>query len=298
MKCCTAQGGDKLTLNLNGNVTSPSPVSQLLASPTTPKVCNLPSLIPPLTPTPISLIEKNSNKNESVTVTHFSDLHGGVVEKISVPVTSSSYVENGGDRKMQTTTVRAANNPFADEILTTTFITTSTTSTSPTIKISTNPFLRSSFNANERIDNITDKSVKISFAIGGKGGNTNGNRNPFNISDTSDEMNGSDTKISSEDSNLFNGSDDVDSNENNLSSISSVNLKIDMNNETNVTKIQMETNNLDAQKNGGIKKVCWSFSLSISSNISILNMCRKFVIVFFTNLFVGVLLLEEFVGGN
>lgn len=207
------------------------------------------------------MIEKNVNKNESVTVTHFSDLHGGVVEKISVPVTSSGYVENGGDRKMQTTTVRAANNPFADEILTTTFITTTTTTTSPTIKISTNPFLRSSFNANERIDNITDKSVKISFAIGGKGGNTNGNRNPFNISDASDEMNG-DTKISSsEDCNLFNGSDDVD-NENNLSSISSVNLKIDMNNETNITKIQMETNNSDAQINGGIKKVCWSFSLS------------------------------------
>lgn len=246
-------------MNLNGNVTSPSPVSQLLASPTTPKVCNLPSLIQPLTPTPVNMLEKSANKNESVTVTHFSDLHGGVVEKISVPVTSSGYVENG-DRK--TTTVRAANNPFADEILTTTFITTSTTTTSPTIKISTNPFLRSSFNANERIDNITDKSVKISFAIGGKkGANNNGNRNPFNVSDSSDEMNG-ESKIS-DDGNLFNGSDDVD-NENNLSSFSSVNLKIDMNNETNVTKIHMETNNSDAQINGGIKKVCWSFSLSTS----------------------------------
>lgn len=254
--CEIIKGGDKLTLNLNGGgATSPSPVSQLLASPTTPKLCNLPSLIPPLTPTPVGLHEKNVNKNESVTVTHFSDLHGGVVEKISVPVTSSS--ENGGYVKTPTVSKAAiSNNPFADEILSTTIITTSspsTATTSPTIKISTNPFLRSSFNANERIDNITDKSVKISFAIGGSG--TNGN--PFNISDTSDEMNGDHDELN-------NGSDDVD-HEKNLSSISSVNLKIDMNNETNVTKISMDT--VDVQTNGGVKKkkVCARhLSLSLS----------------------------------
>jgi hypothetical protein len=246
-----------LTLNLNGGgCTSPSPVSQLLASPTTPKVCNLPSLIPPLTPTPVGMHEKNVNKNESVTVTHFSDLHGGVVEKISVPVTSSS--ENGGLVKTPTVSKAAiSNNPFADEILSTTIITTSSpsTTTSPTIKISTNPFLRSSFNANERIDSINDKSVKISFAIGG---GTNGN--PFNISDASDEMNG-DSKTTNHD--VLNGSDDVD-HEKNLSSISSVNLKIDMNNETNVTKISMDNSNVDVQTNGGVKrkKVCAHHSLS------------------------------------
>jgi hypothetical protein len=245
------KGGDKLTLNLNGGgVTSPSPVSQLLASPTTPKLCNLPSLIPPLKPTPVGLHEKNTNKNESVTVTHFSDLHGGVVEKISVPVTSSSS-ENGGFVKTPTVSNAAiSNNPFADEILSTTIITTSSpsTTTSPTIKISTNPFLRSSFNANERIDNITDKSVKISFAIGGNGG-TNGN--PFDISDASDEMNNGESKTTNHDE--LNGSDDVD-HEKNLSSISSVNLKIDMNNETNVTKISMDTGTVDVQTNGGVKK--------------------------------------------
>lgn len=249
-----------MTLNLNGGVTtSPSPVSQLLASPNTPKLCNLPSLIPPLTPTPIGGgggvggEKKVNNKNESVTVTHFSDLHGGVVEKISVPVTSSGGFSENGAQKTPTTTVRA-NNPFADEILTTTIITTTTSptaTTSPTIKISTNPFLRNSFNANERIDNITDKSVKISFAIGKNG-------NPFDISDASDEMNGSEKINNNGNGNIDNeiSMDDVD-NENNLSSISSVNMKIDMNNETNVTKIQMDTN--------GIKKVCLVSSVLLIS---------------------------------
>lgn len=168
----------------------------------------------PLVPTPI---EKNVNKNESVTVTHFSDIHGGVVEKISVPVTTSSSVENGHkspriDSTKSSTMI--SNNPFADDMMTTTIITTSTT-TSPTIKISTNPF-RSSFNKNEKIES-NDKSMKISFPIIAK--------NPFHI-DLSADDSGS-------------GFDDVD-NEKNLSSISSINLKID-NNENNVTTIQMET---------------------------------------------------------
>lgn len=169
----------------------------------------------PLVPTPI---EKNSNKNESVTVTHFSDIHGGVVEKISVPVTSGSSVENAqkSSKKVIDTTKTStmiSNNPFADDMMTTTIITTSTT-TSPTIKISTNPF-RSSFNTNEKVD-ANDKSVKISFPILAK--------NPFQLDSPNDHRN---------------GLDDID-NEKNLSSISSINLKID-NNENNVTTIQMDT---------------------------------------------------------
>jgi hypothetical protein len=204
-------------LNLNGGSTVPAQ----LASPTTPKVCNLPSMIP-LVPTPV---EKNTNKNESVTVTHFSDIHGGVVEKISVPVTSSSSMENGqkspvGDTTKTSTTI--SNNPFAEDMLTTTIITTSTV-TSPTIKISTNPF-RSSFNTNEKID-ANDKSVKISFPIVAK--------NPFHAETPADD-NG-------------NGLDDVD-NEKNLSSISSINLNLD-NNENNVTTIKTD-NRWPAPKNG------------------------------------------------
>ena len=199
--------------------------SQLATSPTTPKVCNLPSMIP-LVPTPI---EKNSNKNESVTVTHFSDIHGGVVEKISVPVTSGSVVENGQkSSKIDSTktSTMISNNPFADDMMTTTIITTSTT-TSPTIKISTNPF-RSSFNTNEKVE-ANEKSVKISFPIVAK--------NPFHMDSSADSSK--------------NGFDDVD-NEKNLSSISSINLKID-NNENNVTTIKMETTNeqpAPAQVNG------------------------------------------------
>lgn len=212
------QGGDKLTLNLNGG--SPAP-GQQSTTPTTPKVCNLPSMIP-LVPTPI---DKKSNKNESVTVTHFSDIHGGVVEKISVPVTSGSSEENGHkSTKVDSTktSTMISNNPFADDMMTTTIITTSTT-TSPTIKISTNPF-RSSFNTNEKID---DTSVKISFPIVAQ--------NPF-VGALDDSK----------------GNDDVDS-ERNLLSITSVNLKVD-NNDNNVTTIKMDTTNdqptTPAQKNG------------------------------------------------
>lgn len=188
----------------------------------------MPSMIP-LIPTPI---EKNTNKNESVTVTHFSDIHGGVVEKISVPVTSGSNVENGQRSPKpdtSTTSTTISNNPFADDMLTTTIITTSTV-TSPAIKTSTNPF-RSSFNTNENME-PNDKSVKISFPIVAK--------NPFQIE----------------------SHDDVD-NENNLSSISSINLKID-NNENNVTTIQMDMNN-DKPVNGSkesAKKVTASFYVS------------------------------------
>jgi hypothetical protein len=208
-----------LTLNLNGGTpvttnssaaTSPTNPNNPLAS---PKICNLPSLIP-LVPTPV---EKNVNKNESVTVTHFSDIHGGIVEKISVPVTtSSSVVENGQQKsppksEVTKTSTTISNNPFADEMITTTIISTATAAiTSPSIKVSTNPF-RSSFNSGEKVD---DKSLKISFPI-------IATKNPF----TDDSFdNGNEAQ------------DDVDMNsERNLSSISSIKIE---NNERNVTTIE------------------------------------------------------------
>lgn len=228
-----------------------------LSSPTSPapKMCNLPSSIP-LVPTPIE--KNNMNKNESVTVTHFSDLHGGVVEKISVPVTSGSTTlasTASNEQKLDFTTTRTmsvSNNPFADEILTTKTIITTSTTTSPTIKISTNPF-HSSFNAtNERIDvahsSPAEKSVKISFSI-------LGTKNPF---ENDVESNGNN------DSN--NGIDIVDNDEKNLSSISSINLKIDNNNECNVTTIKMESPEKQ-HSNGTInmKKVIGLYPLFVDS---------------------------------
>lgn len=203
-----------MTLNLNGGGAPSTASSLLLPSPTTPKVCNMPSMVP-LIPTPI---EKNTNKNESVTVTHFSDIHGGVVEKISVPVTSGSSAANGqsppkAENSMTSTTI--SNNPFADDMMT--IITTS----SPTIQISTNPFL-GTFHSSEK-----EKSMRVSFPIEAC--------NPFKAAALPVE-NG-------------NGHDEMD-NENNLSSISSVNLKVD--NENNVTTIKMETSHepAKAQVNG------------------------------------------------
>jgi hypothetical protein len=210
-----------LTLNLNG-------VSGTSHSPTSPtKLCNLPSSIP-LVPLPI---EKNvNNKNESVTVTHFSDLHGGIVEKISVPVSNdgSNFKDNNNLMKSEFTSVKSPslNNPFVDEFVTT----TATTTTTPS---STNPF-SNSFTSNESNDLMkspSEKSVKISFSIGGKN-----NKNPFQI-ETIEEMD-------------FNESDVVDNNENNLSSISSINMKIDNNNETNVTTIKMDAANNNNVQNG------------------------------------------------
>lgn len=194
-----------MTLNLNGGAPAASAsVTNPLAS---PKVCNLPSLIP-LVPTPV---EKNTNKNESVTVTHFADIYGGIVEKISVPVTNPNTVfENGQSSpksEVTKTSTTISNNPFADDMITTTIISTTTSVTSPTIKVSTNPF-RSSFNSGEKVD---DKSLKISFPITAK--------NPF-ADDSYDNGNGDAA------------GDEVD-NERNLSSISSV--KIENSNEKIVT---------------------------------------------------------------
>lgn len=216
-----------------------------MASPTTPKLCNLPSTIP-LIPTPI---EKNINKNESVTVTHFSDLHGGVVEKISVPVTSGSTSFMDTEQmspKMEFSTTRTSisNNPFADEILNTskTIISTTTSSaTSPTVKISTNNPFHSSFNGND--SNSSDKSVKISFSI-------LGTKNPFD-ENLSEESNGIDAQL-----NNSNDSNNNRSNGDNDSSIDDVdneiNLKIDKNNDNNITMIKMESTADKKQTNGEI----------------------------------------------
>ena len=104
--------------------------------------------------------------------------------------------------------------------MSTTIITTSTT-TSPAIKVSTNPF-RSSFNTNESVE-AKDNSVKISFPIVVK--------NPF-YADGAENGN---------------GLDDVDNEEKNLSSISSINLRID-NKENNVTTIKMDELQLNGFK--------------------------------------------------
>lgn len=216
-----------------------------MASPTTPKLCNLPSTIP-LIPTPI---EKNINKNESVTVTHFSDLHGGVVEKISVPVTSGSTSFMDTEQmspKMEFSTTRTSisNNPFADEILNTSktiISTTASSATSPTVKISTNNPFHSSFNGNE--SNSSDKSVKISFSI-------LGTKNPFD-ENLSEESNGIDAQL-----NNSNDSNNNRSNGDNDSSIDDVdneiNLKIDKNNDNNITMIKMESTADKKQTNGEI----------------------------------------------
>ena len=192
-------------------------------------------------------VDKN-NIDGSVTVTHFSENRGGVVEKISVPsinnlmdtlLTPESGLkpkmdnnqrENNRESEVVTTTTTTTinNNPFLnrEEILTSTIITTST-ATSPTIKISTNPF-RNSFNSNDRSDRsllveplspqASDKSLKISFPIVAT--------NPFK----NGENNG-------------NGEDEMD-HEVNVSS-----LTID--NENNVTTIKMD--NIERRETNGYK---------------------------------------------
>jgi hypothetical protein len=239
-----------LTLNLNGGAPAATP-----ATPTTnnnplasPKICNLPSLIP-LVPTPV---EKNVNKNESVTVTHFSDIHGGIVEKISVPVTSSSVVENGQKSpksEVTKTSTTISNNPFADEMITTTIISTTTAAiTSPSIKVSTNPF-RSSFNSGEKVE---DKSLKISFPITAK--------NPFT------------------DESFDNGNeaDDVDNSERNLSSISSVKIE---NNQRNVTAV--EDTHPPQQLNGYKEKE----AKKVTSIFRVISLHLLFIYILYQHLF-------------
>lgn len=246
-KKMTMQGGDKLTLNLNGGLST----TPQLSSPTTPKLCNLPSTVP-LIPTPI---EKNINKNESVTVTHFSDLHGGVVEKISVPVTAGSTFAEIDRRspKLEFTTTRTSiNNPFADELMSTSkTIITTTTTTSPTVKISANnPFL-GSFNGNDTSSCSPEKSVKISFSI-------LGTKNPFddNHHHHMDGSNGDNAQHSTNNNNN-NSNDskdimDVDDVDNEPKNTSSVSLKIDNNGDNSVTMIKMESTADKKQMNGEI----------------------------------------------
>ena len=214
------QGGDKLTLNLNGCTSSTT-------SPTSPKICNLSSLIPPLVPTLVNVDNCTSiaSKNENVTVTHFSDLHGGVVEKISIPVTSSNNNEKRTDITPKTELARHINNnPFTKEI--------STSDVSP--RVLTNPFLTNSFNENDQVEGKVDKTVKISFAI---------DRNPFDISENVSEDNDKRNKE------IFKV-DDVDNGDSYLS-ISPIELKVE--NESNNDATKIESNDIPTNR---IDKVC------------------------------------------
>lgn len=128
------------------------------------KNCNIPTF------SAIAEELKTSNsfgaKNDSVTVTHFSENRGGVVEKISVPKpneisnisvndeSSKSIlkVENNLRSELNGTNISSVHsNPFIEcqEVLTSTIITTSA-NTPPIIKMSTNPFHNSFNDSNEQ----------------------------------------------------------------------------------------------------------------------------------------------------
>lgn len=202
-----------MTLNLTGASNSNT---NNLASPTTPKVCNLSTFA---SPSSNKVVDKN-NIDGSVTVTHFSENRGGVVEKISVPASITNLMDtfltpdSGMKTKMDnfqrennresevvtsTTTTSINNNPFLnrEEVLTSTIITTST-ATSPTIKISTNPF-RNSFNSSDRSDRSllleplspqgADKSLKITFPIVATNPFKNGDGNGNGVDEMDNEVN-------------------------------------------------------------------------------------------------------------
>lgn len=155
-------GGDKLTLNLTGTTTPTvsghTTVTTMMSSPTvvtpTSPTQSFESFLPPITPPP-SLVSVTSTtavhsslpdqsslllnglspKPDNVTVTHFSEQKGGIVEKISVPlhsIATSPTVEK-----------IANNNPFLNM----------SHPSSPTIpvtpsKSSTNPFHNISTSSN------------------------------------------------------------------------------------------------------------------------------------------------------
>ncbi|XP_055624900.1 band 4.1-like protein 5 isoform X2 [Toxorhynchites rutilus septentrionalis] len=155
-------GGDKLTLNLTGTTTPTvsghTTITTMIASPTavtpTSPTQQLKSFLAPITPTPSlvsttsttavhnSLPDQSSFLNgltasDNVTVTHFSEQKGGIVEKISVPSPSATLLD--GSSIVATTPIvekMANNNPF---------INMSSPSSPTTIpltpsKSSTNPF--------------------------------------------------------------------------------------------------------------------------------------------------------------
>ncbi|XP_055526274.1 band 4.1-like protein 5 isoform X2 [Wyeomyia smithii] len=149
-------GGDKLTLNLTGTTTPTvsgyTTITTMIASPTTitptspmqPLKTLLPTPItppPPLASTANTITVQNnlpdqssflngSGANDNVTVTHFSEQKGGIVERISVPSASTNLL----DTSLPSEKI-SNNNPFL----------TMSNPSSPTApiaasKTSTNPF--------------------------------------------------------------------------------------------------------------------------------------------------------------
>ncbi|XP_055588207.1 band 4.1-like protein 5 isoform X2 [Uranotaenia lowii] len=164
-------GGDKLTLNLTGTITPtisghtttttmiPSPT---VVTPTSP-IQALKSFVPPVTPPPslvsttsttavhnslpdqsLLLMGSPSSPTDHVTVTHFSEQKGGIVEKISVPPSPLSIVNNNISCLLDTSLAvsptnekLANNNPFLN--MSTPSSPTAISVSTPN-KMSTNPF--------------------------------------------------------------------------------------------------------------------------------------------------------------
>ncbi|XP_058451764.1 band 4.1-like protein 5 [Malaya genurostris] len=150
-------GGDKLTLNLTGTTTPTvsgyTTITTMISSPMaltpTSPIHTMKTFLPPVTTPPPSLMSTTSTTAavhnsltelaplvnglgaaDNVTVTHFSEQKGGIVEKISVPSPSSGLLDTS-----LTTEKLANNNPFLNM----------SNPSSPTmlispLKSSTNPF--------------------------------------------------------------------------------------------------------------------------------------------------------------
>lgn len=152
-RCTTPQGGDKLTLNLSGADVVPPLITLSPNSPKTPTSSS--STSAPINPSTAALITFNTPpaspvfdmsaadastdsilSASNVTVTHFSEQRGGVVEKISVPSLNIYSAEMSSPKLDNTTRAQQAtiksNNPFINS------------PASPVLKngASTNPFLR------------------------------------------------------------------------------------------------------------------------------------------------------------
>ena len=126
--------GTSTTTQLNGgNTTITTMASKSIPSPTSPVVKNFPISPGPteMPPSPLS----NGN-TDNVTVTHFSEQKGGVVEKISVPLSLNLIDSENNVEKVQN------NNPFLNM----------SNPTSPIKTVngkSTNPFHNISTSSNE-----------------------------------------------------------------------------------------------------------------------------------------------------
>lgn len=198
------QGGDKLTLNLSGGVDAPL-ISLSPNSPKTPSnnsnviapssaataaliTFNTPPASPifdlsantgPAVPTGaaadlssldcaslLSASATNNNNSSNVTVTHFSDQRGGVVEKISVPslniyshemsspkLDNKTRAQNNNNSNINSVVAKSnSNNPFINS------------PTPTTATVSTNPFLSSASGGVgvtevERINNNNNNQV-------------------------------------------------------------------------------------------------------------------------------------------